>query len=275
MKLSPWLLTRVEQEMAVRGYADSTVRAYQSCLRGFMAWLGPVAPRDASAEQVRTYLLDMLEKDRSRAYVNQVVSALRLLYHELYGWDEALFVVPRPRRGTFLPRVPSRDEVLAMAAATPNLKHRLAIQLLYASGVRVSELVDLRVADLDLRHLTVRVRCGKGRKERVTVLSARLVEPLRYMLGERAPDLPVFLSDAGGSLSPRSIQKVVKKAALRAEVPGKVTPHSLRHAFATHLLEGGTDIVVIQALLGHVHLKTTMRYIHLRDPARIRVSSPL
>ena len=275
MGLSPYLFERYRQELTLRGYADNTIRAYTSCLRSYVAWLSPVVPRDATDEQVRGYLLARLEEDRTRAYVNQVVSALKLLYHELYGRSSETFVVPRPKQGRFLPRVLRKDEVLRIAYALTNDKHRLVVLTLYATGLRVSELVALRVGDLDLDGLRVHVRAGKGRKDRVTLLSEHIREELAATCEGRPGNAAVFQSQMGGALTARTIQRVVQNGARRAGLPGKITPHSLRHSFATHLLEGGTDLIHIQALLGHNDLRTTMRYIHLRDPQRLHLRSPL
>ena len=275
MARSKELFTRYRQEMRLRGYADNTIRAYTSCVRAFALWCAPVVPRDAHDEDVRVYLLELLDADRSRTYVNLAVSALKLLYHELYGRPEDIFVVPRPRRGTFLPRVLDRDEVLRLADSIANVKHRLMVLTMYATGLRVSELVALRVSDLDYERLRVRVRRGKGRKERLTLLSAQLVGPLQALTSGADREQPVFRSRQGGALSTRSVQKFVKHSAERLGLPGAVTPHSLRHSFATHLLEGGTDLVHIQALLGHADLKTTVRYIHVRDVRFANLTSPL
>ncbi len=275
MGLSPFLFERYKQELTVRGYSDSTIKAYSSCLRTHVSWLGPTPPRSATDEQVRGYLLALLEQDRTRTYVNQVVSALKLLYHELYGRDVGAFVLPRPRPGHFMPRVLRKDEVLRMAYALDNDKHRLAVLTLYASGLRVGELVKLRIGDLDLERLRVSVRGAKGRKDRTTLLSSHLVDGLGDLTRGRHRNETVFESRVGGALTARTIQRVVQASALKAGLPGKVTPHSLRHSFATHLLETGTDLIHIQMLLGHSDLRTTMRYIHLRDPLRLHLRSPL
>lgn len=275
MSLAVGLYARYEQEMVLRGYASNTVRAYVSCLRAFVAWIAPRVPRDAKDEDVRGYLLALLEADRSRAYVGQAVSALKLLFHELYGRDASVFVLPRPKRGRFLPRVVTRDGVLQMSKLAANPKHRLMILTLYATGVRVSELVALRCDDVDFESLRVRVQSGKGRKERFTLLSARLVDELRDQAEMRKPSAPLFLSRQGGRLSTRSVQKFVKRAAISAGLDPRISPHSLRHSFATHLLEAGTDLVHIQTLLGHSDLRTTVRYIHVRDVSLAKVVSPL
>lgn len=273
--LSPLFLPRVRQELRIRGYSPRTVATYLSCLRRYVEWLHPVAPRDAGAEAPRAFLLELIEAGASRTLVDQHVSALKFVYLTLYGWDDDGMVIPRPRSERRLPRVPRREEVLAMAATTRNLKHRLAILMLYGSGVRVSELVGLDVGDVDAERLLVRVRNGKGRKDRLTILSARLVPAVRALAAERSSHAPLFESNLGGRWSARSVQHVVQRARARAGVDGPVTPHSLRHAFATHLLEAGTSLRVIQGLLGHANVQTTVRYTQMTDPHRMQVRSPL
>lgn len=273
--LATTLYARFRQELRLRGYAHNTIKTYTSALRAYVAWLAPRHPREATAEQVRAFLHHLLEQGHSRAWLGQAVSALRFLYRELYGHEGVDLEVPRPRRGRYVPRVPRREQILAMADHTPNRKHRTAILTLYASGVRVSELRRLNVEDVDLvRHL-LHVRRGKGAKDRITLLAPSLDSDLRWLMGDRPGGEPLFPSEHGGRWSTRSIQRVVKRAAERAEVPGKVTPHSLRHAFATHLLEAGTDLRVIQTLLGHASVTTTQRYTHIADPRRFAVRSPL
>lgn len=162
-----------------------------------------------------------------------------------------------------------------MADHTTNRKHRTAILTLYASGVRVSELRGLNVEDADLARWLLHVRRGKGAKDRITLLSSSLDANLRWLIADRPRGEPLFPSAHGGRWSTRSIQRVVSLAAQRADVQGRVTPHSLRHAFATHLLEAGTDLRVIQTLLGHASVTTTQRYTHIADPHRFAVRSPL
>lgn len=273
--LSPQLFPRYEQELKLRHFAPQTIKAYTSCLRRFVAWLGPVHPRDARADRVRRYLLDLTELGMSRALVTQSVSALKFLYVRLYGWQPDAFDVPRPRSESKLPYVPTRDEVIAIADAAGNDRHRLAILTMYGSGLRLSEVIDATVDVVDLDRLILRVVQGKGRKDRLTVISPRLREPLAELMGRRPPHDPLFPTRAGTPWAPRSVQKFVRKAADAAGVQGHVTPHSFRHAFATHLLEAGTDLRVIQALLGHVDIRTTTRYAHMRDPNRLSILSPL
>lgn len=273
--LSGELFSRFRQEMRLRNYAARTVETYATCLRAYVAWLGGVAPRTVEDEVPRSYLVSLVEAGASRSLVDQHVSTLKLLYIDLYGWPAERLAVPRPRREHALPVVPTRSEVLRMAAAITNDKHRLGLLMCYGSGLRVSELVAVDVGDVDVDELLVRVRSGKGRKDRVTVLAASIVPDVLRQMGGRSPVMPLFESALGGRWSVRSMQQVVADARIRAGVRGRVTPHSLRHAFATHLLEGGTSLRVIQQLLGHANIQTTTRYARMTHPARMKVSSPL
>ena len=273
-ELSTELFERFKQEMRLRRYSRASIKAYTSALRQYTRWLDGVHPREATDELVRAFLLHEVERGRSAAWLSQAVSALKFLYLEMYEWPKANFRVPRPKRPRSLPRVPTRAQVLRMAERVANRKHRLAILLLYASGVRVSELCALRVGDVDLDRNVLHVRGGKGEKDRITLLSERLHPELLWLMDDRDAKEPLFPSQQGGRWSTRTVQRVVGRAAEAAGVPA-VTPHTLRHAFATHLLEGGTDLRVIQQLLGHTSVKTTVRYTHVADPGRFRVASPL
>lgn len=275
MPLSAGLYERYAQEMTVRRYSPRTMKAYASCLRAYARFLHPRLPREGGPEDVRAFLLHSIEMGLSRAYVDQAISALRFLYVDLYGLSKAGFDVPRPRREDYLPDVPTRVEVLKLADALSNRTHRLAVLLLYACGLRVSELVRANVGDVDVDRLIFRVRGGKGRKDRLTVLAASLVDEVRWICGGRDPAEPLILAAHGGRWTTRSCQRVVERAAMAAGLRGHVTPHSLRHGFATHLLEGGTDLRFIQGLLGHARIDTTTRYTRLRDPHSLLIRSPL
>jgi len=274
-RLSSHLFTRYRQELELRHYATATIKSYSTCLRRFVKWIDPVHPREATHETVRAYLLQLFEVGVSRSLVGQSVSALQFLYIRLYGWDIARFDVPRPRSETHLPFVPSRSQILAMAGALSNERHKTALLLLYCAGLRVSELTALEVGDVKLERRVLVVRQSKGRKDRFTLLSDRIIPALQEQIGDRSAREPLFPSQAGGSWSTRCVQQFVKRSAKRAGITERVTPHSLRHAFATHLLESGTDLRIIQELLGHSDIRTTTRYTHMRDPNRFIVRSPL
>lgn len=273
--LSHQLFLRYRQELLLRNYSPRTIKAYLAALRGYVRYLYPKLPREAGKEEVQAYLLHSMSMGLSRAYVDQVISALKFLYVTLYAREGFAIELARPKREEKLPEVPTREEVLKMAEAVLNRKHRLAILMLYATGMRVSELVRARVADAELESQVFRVRAGKGQKDRLTVLSPVLEVELRWLMADRGPNEPLFPSQAGGRWTMRSVERVVERAAELAGVQRRITPHSLRHAFATHLLETGTDLRVIQELLGHSRMETTTRYIRMRNPSSMKVKSPL
>ncbi|MBM4367741.1 MAG: tyrosine-type recombinase/integrase [Deltaproteobacteria bacterium] len=267
----------MREELALRHYSRHTARAYLSALRAWLAWIAPVFPREAGSESIRAFLVEMAEAGLSRARIDQAVSALRFLYVELYGRrDASAFDVPRPRRESTLPRVLSRPEILRLADACTNRKHRVVILLMYAAGLRVSEAAAIKIRDVDFERNTLFVRGGKGRKDRITVLSPVLGGDLTWLADGRPAQKALFAAEnTGEQLSVRTLQHVVERAARRAGLEGRVSCHTLRHSFATHLLESGVDIRFIQDLLGHARIETTSRYTHVRNPAAIRIMSPL
>jgi integrase/recombinase XerD len=276
MPLSTQLLPRYQEELILQNYAPSTIRTYTSLLRGWINWLAPQHPRDAVDDDIKAYLYAGMALDLSRSWVDQNISALRFLYVGLYKRSSAPFdTVVRPRREQKLPDVPTKGEVLRLADAIDNRKHRVAILLMYASGLRVSEVVALNIRDVNLDALQLKIRESKGAKDRLTLLSPSLVDDLVWLIGDRGLDEPLIPSQRGGALSKRSVQHVMTRARSRAGLRIHVTCHSLRHAFATHLLEAGTDLRIIQWLLGHRSIHTTTRYTHMRDPNRMDVRSPL
>lgn len=274
MPLSPYLLPRFRQELALRNYRPNTIKTYANALKAYVRWLDGRPARSAKPDTVREYLVELVESGCSRSYVDQAISSLKFLYVELYKLTSAeAFPIERPRRESTLPRVLSRADVLRLANAIPNRRHRLAILVLYAAGLRVSELVAANVEDVDLERLTLHVRMGKGGKGRYTVLSQALLEELDAMTYGRPPKAPLFPSRTGERWSARSLQKVMERASQASGVSASC--HTLRHSFATHLLESGTDIRFIQDLLGHAKIETTTRYTHVRNPSALRIVSPL
>ena len=216
-----------------------------------------------------------MDNGSSRAAVDQAINALRFLYVEMYHRDFVLKDVPRPKKERKLPVVLSHSEVLQIAQTIQNPKHRLMIELMYAAGLRVSEIVKLRVQDVNLEELTLFVRASKGKKDRLTVFSESLKDALRRQMdGKGARDL-VFPGEHGGGLTPRTVQKVFNTALKASEVRKNAFCHSLRHSFATHLLDVGVDIRYIQSLLGHARLQTTSIYTKVRNPNLLKIKSPL
>lgn len=276
---APMFFETVRREMRLRNYSSKTIKAYLSCLRAFVRFISPQLPRDATEQEIRCYLLYLLEqKGSSAGTVNQVYNALVFLYDDLYGRPFSIRNLPRPRRERKLPDVLSGSEVTRLFRAVRNLKHRTMLMLAYASGLRVGELVTLRIEDIDSQRGLIHIRDAKGKKDRYTVLP----DSMRVLLHEYWKDYA--LGDSGwlfqGShprqhLSIRTIQTVFERAVRDAFITKPVSMHTLRHSFATHLLESGTDLRYIQALLGHQSIKTTEIYTHVSRKELAKVRSPL
>ncbi len=271
------LLQVMREELRLRNYSPRTIKAYLSCVRAFARHIAPRLPRDASVEHIRGYLLYLLdEKESPAGTVNQVYNALRFLYEELYQRPMVIRDLPRPKKERRLPVVLSVEEVRRLLDAPTNPKHRLMLWLLYSAGLRLGELVRLRPEDLDRERRTILVRQGKGAKDRRTILAPSVIERVDAYLAFARPIKYLFEgSRPGGVYSTRSVQNVFESALAKSGIKKKATVHSLRHAFATHLLEQGTDIRYIQELLGHSSLKTTEIYTHVAARVVRNIRSPI
>ena len=275
----PGLYETVRREMRLRNYSHKTIKAYISCLRSFVKYFRPRHPRTVTERDIKNYLLYLMEREGlAVSTVNQVFNALRFLYVDLYNKPFVIGSLPRPRKERKLPDVLNEDEVLKIFHAVSNIKYRMMLMLAYASGLRVSEVVKLRIEDIDGQRGLIHIRVAKGKKDRFTVLPeslhGQLIEYWRmYKLGISGWLFPG--QKPGHHLSDRSIQSVVERAVKKAKIGKRVSMHTLRHSFATHLLDRGTDIRFIQELLGHESLKTTEIYTHVSTKSIGRIRSPL
>lgn len=273
------LLERVRIALTVRGYSPPTRKVYLGHLRRFFLWCGGGSPRlpEDPAAQGQSYILELIERRRiSKSYQNQVVSALRFMCESVLGQPKLALRIPRPRKEHSLPTVMSQNEVARMLKKARNPKHRALLMLLYSAGLRVSEVVRLTVSDLDTDRGLVRVHRGKGGRDRYTLLARRAAEAVALYMDAYPTDRWLF---PGGRpnrhLTTRSVQRVVKRAAEAAGIRKTVTAHTLRHSFATHLLESGTNLRIIQELLGHQSARTTQIYTHVTQSTLETVRSPL
>ena len=258
------ILRRCDRELRLRGYSHRTRKRYLHILEAFVTHLGGAPPVDES-EKVRDYVLSRIT-DRVLGYSahSQTVSAIKFLYRYTLQTPLNDLDLPRPRKQEHLPAVLSKEAIFALLGAIENKKHRALVALAYGSGLRVSELVKLRVEDLQPERETLRVKKGKGNKDRYTLYSGPLKEAVEAYLKAYEPRTWLFPGQGPGRhLSARSAQKVVEQARIKAGLPVHATPHTLRHSFATHLLEGGTDLRYIQELLGHASPETTKIYTHV------------
>lgn len=269
-------IARVEDEMKLRGYSPKTRKSYRNHLLQFYRHFRGREIREIGEEEIRQYLLMLVEqKQASRSYHNQAISAIKLLYGRVLKRPKEIGEIPRPRGERKLPTVMSRNAAQALLNAVGNLKHQTLLVMMYSAGLRVGEVVRLRVEDIDADRRLIRVHQGKGRKDRYTLFSELARTMIEAYIDKYQPVKWLFPgSKAGGHLNERSVQKIVQCAREKANIPQHVTTHTLRHSFATHLLEAGTDLRYIQELLGHYSSKTTEIYTHVSKRDLGRIQSP-
>lgn len=263
-------LQEFEVEMRLRGFSEHTQRAYRKYVSQFLKHNQNKPVELLSESDVKTYLSTLIAKTAPRS-VNLARAAILFYTNEVYKRGITNIKVPKIDKS--LPVVLSKEEIVQLIAAIPRRRSQLLLKLLYASGLRVSEVVNLEIGDI--QGTTITVRHGKGRKDRVTILPASLSNEIQqYIRDQRLTNL-LFPGRQGRSLTTRNVQAIISRAAKRAKIQKKVTPHKMRHSFATHLLEAGTDIRVIQELLGHSNLQTTQIYTHVSRDQIGKVHSPL
>lgn len=269
-------LERYIQALQLKGYSDNTIRTYTGEFIQLLYALKEKPVDDLDEEQLRSYLLYWVEKLKlSENTLHSRINAIKFYFEQVAGREKMFFNIPRPKKRSTLPKVLSTREIKKMFQVTANSKHRLLLKLCYGMGLRVSELARLKVADIDCDRMQVLVRQGKGKKDRYAILPESILEDLKAYYREYKPGEYLFEGQKGGQYSIRSVQQVFKNAMLKAGINKKVGVHSLRHTYATHLIEQGTDIRFVQDLLGHKNIKTTMIYTHLTDPIRRKIKSPL
>ena len=271
------LRNRMEQDLILRKLSPATRRNYLLYCRKFTAYYGR-SPEELGETEIREYLLSLIQGERvSYATYRQVLAALKFLYCITLGrpWEVERIPFPRRPRDVF-PRVVGREQLVHFFAALRSPKYRVLFLTCYAAGLRISEACALRVEDIDSRRMVIRVRYAKGSKQRYTVLSPQLLVALReYWKIARPPEW--MFPGQGKSLfiCPNTARQVFRAACDKVGLGTWCTPHTLRHSFATHLLESGTQLVVIQALLGHSSIRTTTAYTHVRTDHIATVTSPL
>lgn len=270
------LRRRMMRDMTVRGLAKRTQASYIAQVRR-LAKHYRRPPDELSVDEVQDYLARMIEVEGlSWSSCSQASHAFRFLYHVTLGRKEVEFELPQPRTPKRLPEVLSADEVVRLLEATTCPKHRLALEAIYACGLRVGEAVRLKVSDIDAGRSVIRVEQGKGRRDRYVPLSKRLLDRLQIWWKQHPPRLYVFEGhEPKRPLHISSVQKAFTLAKLRSGIRKRGGVHGLRHAYATHLIESGVDVMTVQRLLGHRDVSTTMRYFHLSRNRIATVQSPL
>lgn len=270
------LRTRMEHALIVRGRSERTREAYVHAVAELARYYRR-PPDQLTDREVQQYLLHLIQERRlAWSSCRVAVAGLRFFYEITLGRARAAFTVPLPKGAQKLPEILSREEVARLLASVATLKHRVLLMTTYAGGLRVGEVVRLRGTDLDAERMLIRVEQGKGRKDRYTLLSRRLLEELRHYERVYRPTPWLFPQRRHAvPMDPSSALRIYHGAKARAGIRKHGGIHALRHAFATHLLESGTDVVTIQSLLGHGSIKSTLRYVHLSRHRIAEHVSPL
>lgn len=267
------MLKKLEIELKLRGFTQATYKTYIDNNQRFLNFIKKT-PEDINEEDIKLYLAHLIsERQQKPASVNLTLSALKFFYKEILNKDLFNKIKP-PKSEKKIPTVLTKDEMKQLLDAIKNDKHKLLVELLYSSGLRVSECVKMKVDDLNLKEKMGKVISGKGKKDRYIILSNNLIEHLNKYLKVKEESEYLFPSDKK-HISVRMAQKIVKKAAKNAGIKKRVFCHALRSSFATHLLESGVDIRYIQQLLGHSNLSTTELYTRVSTKELKKIKSPL
>lgn len=273
-RISP-LRRRMIEDMTIRNLSPATQRSYIHAVKRYSAHFGR-SPDRLGLEDVRAYQVHLISKGIAWATLNQIVCALRFFYGVTLGQDEVPERIPYARRPRPLPEVLSRDEVVRFLEAVPSLKSRVALTTAYAAGLRVSEVVSIEMSQIDSDRMVIHIAHGKRGKARYVMLSPQLLGILRAYWKLTRPKRFLFPGrDQDTALSITVLHAACRSARAAAGIAKKVSVHTLRHSFATHLLEQGTDIRIIQALLGHANLSTTARYTRVATSTIAASKSPL
>ncbi len=262
--------------MTLKNYSQRTITSYKFHLARFLGNMEESRTKMPDMEQISEYIFNYITTYRySVSYQNQMINAINLYCRIILGKPFDKPVLPRPKVDRRLPLVLSRDEIKALINTLRNLKHKTLIMLIYGTGMRLSESVNLCVADLDFYRKLIHIRQGKGNRDRIVPLPAVLENQLKYYLDAYLPKKYLFEGQSKDRYSTRSVQNILKKALEKAGIKKNATVHSLRHSFATHSLEDGTDLRYIQQLLGHKSIKTTEIYTHISNASILKIKSPL
>ena len=255
-------MNNLEQELRIRNFSSKTIRAYLHYNKEFLKFASGFSD-DINKQNIKDYLDYLISSGKSTSTINQAINALKFYYGQIlrrkFFFGE--IGIKRPKKGKKLPAVLSKQEIVKMINASDNLKHRLIVQVLYSTGLRISELRNLKIDDIDFNRKNIFVKSGKGKKDRITIISETVLDNIDKYLLEYKPIIYLFENGhTNKKMSIRGLQKVVSDLAKCVKIKKGVSAHSLRHSFATHLLENNVNLRYIQSLLGHARLETTQIY---------------
>lgn len=269
-------LQKYVETLQLKAYSENTIRTYRNEFLQLLCIIKDIHIDTFTAEKLRSYFLYCINTLKlSENTLHSRINAVKFYFEQVLHREKLFFEIPRPKKPTILPQVINEQEIKAIFAATTNLKHNTMLKLCYGMGLRVSEIINLKITDIDSKNMQVFVARAKGKKDRYVNLPESVLTQLRSYFLKYKPVTYLFEGQYGGQYSIRSAQQVFKDALKKAKINKDVGIHGLRHSFATHLLEAGTDIKFIQELLGHNDIKTTIRYTHVSKKSIKKVISPL
>lgn len=269
-------LKRYTDQLKLKGYSVNTIKTYTTEFIQLLKLLKTYPVYDLSTEKLRGYFLYCIDTLKlSENLIHSRMNAVKFYFEQVLYRERFFMDIPRPKKPSILPKAISTHDIKKMLKTIENKKHLLLLKMCYGMGLRVSELVHLKVTDIDSKRMQVLICAGKGKKDRYAVLPESVLEELRAYYKEYRPKTYLFEGQSGAQYSVRSVQQVFKNAMKKANINKKVGVHSLRHSYATHLIEQGTDIRFVQDLLGHKDIKTTMIYTGLTDATKRKIISPL
>ena len=267
-------LEKLEYRLKLKGFSPKTVKSYSYNISKFLSFVDK-NPEKVSKNDIEAYFANLLGKGYMSASIRLNYASIKFFFTWVVPKNIDFVKIDTPKKEKKLPKVLSKKEILSMIKNTKNLKHKLLIEVLYSSGLRVGEAIKLKIRDIDVERNLIRVNHGKGAKDRQTILSEKLKEDLlKYLCLKRDNEIYLF-SRGNNHIVLKTAQKIVENACKKAKLNKRATPHMLRHSFATHLLEDGVDIRYIQKLLGHSRLETTQIYTHVANNDLRNIRSPL
>jgi len=273
------VLPAMEQCLKLKAFSPSTIRTYLTEMTQLLATIKDISADELTPALLKRYLVYCYENLRLKENtLHSRINAMKFYYEQVLKREKIFWEIPRPKKQFILPKVFNQDEIASIINSLNNKKHKAMLMLSYSAGLRVSEVVTLKTYNIDSKRMTIFINQAKGKKDRVVSLSPVLLVMLREYALQYKPDKKGFLFEGsvkGTAYSTRSLQEVLQAAKKKAGIlrPGSI--HSLRHSFATHLIEKGTDVTMIQKLLGHIDLKTTLRYLHTSNKDLLKIISPL
>ena len=273
-------IEQTERELRIRNYSPKTIISYKYGLKEYFVFKKQDF-ENLDVDNIKNFLLFCEKNTVSPQTRNLFLNAIKFFYRQVVKTNEEI-EIRGAKKNKSLPVVLSRLEIEKLLEVTGNIKHRLLLSLAYGAGLRVSEAINLKVSDIDLGELTVHIKLAKGKKDRITILPERLVPDIQNLMAGKDKNNFVFSSERGarlpdgqGNLTTRTAQKVFENSLKKAGINKEATFHSLRHSFATHLLENGVDVRYVQELLGHQNIRTTQLYTQVTNPSIKKIKSPL